>query len=70
MNSTNKETLKQFGKVVLFMVLVFAAIIVFAGVLNGITMGLDKFYGYVAALNLGVESYFFYKLYLKFFKKN
>lgn len=69
MTELTKNNLIWFGKVLSFALPVFIAIITFMGILNGITYGLDSFYGYVAALNIGVEGYFFYKLFKKLFKK-
>lgn len=69
MNESSKKNLIEFGKVVAFALPVFIAIITLAGILNGITYGLDSFYGYVAAINFGVECFFFYKLFNKLFKK-
>lgn len=70
MNELSKNNLIWFGKVLAFVLPVFFAIITFAGILNGIVSGgVDSFYGYVAALNIGVEGYLFYNLYKKLFKK-
>lgn len=70
MNELSKNNLIWFGKVLAFALSVFFAIITFAGILNGVVSGrIDSFYGYVAALNIGVEGYLFYNLYKKLFKK-
>lgn len=70
MTELSKNNLIWFGKVLAFALPVFFAIITFAGILNGIVSGgIDSFYGYEAALNIGVEAFFFYKLFKKLFKK-
>lgn len=70
MTELSKNNLIWFGKVLAFALPVFIAIITFAGILNGIVSGgIDSFYGYVAALNIWVEAFFFYKLFKKLFKK-
>ena len=70
MTELTKNNLIWFGKVLAFALPVFFAVIAFAGILNGISKcGLDSFYGYIGALNIGVEAFFFYKLFKKLFKK-
>ena len=72
MTNQNKENLVQFGKVAMFGLLVFAAIIALMGIYNG--CGINSFYGFVGTLNFAVEVFFFevfffVKLYKKLFKE-
>jgi len=69
MKESDKKSLIDFGKAAGFGLAAFIAIISFVGILNGITDGLDSFYGWVGAINLGVEVVFFVKWYKKWFKK-
>lgn len=70
MTDQNKETLVQFGKVAIFGISAFVALIAFIGIINGVVVnGLDSFYGWVGGFNLCIEGVFFYALYKKLFKK-
>lgn len=70
MTESNKETLKQFGKVVLLFLLGMIAIITSAGVWNGVHAGaIGSFYGWVAGLNLVAEGFGIWSLYKFLFKK-
>ena len=70
MTDQNKETLVQFGKVAIFGISAFVALIAFIGIINGVVFnGLDSFYGWVGGFNLCIEGVFFYALYKKLFKK-
>ena len=70
MTKQNKETLVQFGKIAIFGISAFAALIAFIGIINGVVAnGLESFYGWVGGLNLCIEGVFFYALYKRLFKK-
>ena len=70
MTENNKETFRQFGKVVLLGLVGFIAIIAAAGVWNGVANGaIGSFYGWVAGLNLIAEGFGVYSLYKKLFPK-
>jgi hypothetical protein len=70
MTDNNKETFRQFGKVVLLGLVGFIAIITSAGVWNGVANGaIGSFYGWVAGLNLIAEGFGVYSLYKKLFPK-
>jgi hypothetical protein len=70
MTENNKETFRQFGKVVLLVLIGFIAIIAAAGVWNGVANGaIGSFYGWVAGLNLITEGFGVYSLYKKLFTK-
>jgi len=70
MNSTNKETLKEFGKAALLIILGLVVIITSAGVWNGVASHtIDSFYGWVAGLNLVAEGFGIWSLYKWLFKK-
>lgn len=70
MTDQNKETLVQFGKVAIFGISTFVALIAFIGIINGVVVnGLDSFYGWVGGFNLCIEGVFFYALYKRLFKK-
>ena len=70
MANQNKENLVQFGKVAIFGISAFAALIAFAGILNGVVAnGLESFYGWVGGFNLCVEGVLFYAWYKRLFKK-
>lgn len=67
MTDQNKETLVQFGKVAIFGISAFAALITLMSIYNG--CGINSFYGVVGTFNFAVEVFFFIKLYKKLFKK-
>ena len=67
MTNQNKENLVQFGKVAIFGIFAFAALIALMGIYNG--CGINSFYGFVGTLNFAVEVFFFVKLYKKLFKE-
>ena len=70
MTDQNKENLVQFGKVAIFGIFAFAALIAFIGIINGVVAnGLESFYGWVGGFNLCIEGVFFYALYKRLFKK-
>ena len=70
MTENNKETFRQFGKVVLLGLVGFIAIITSAGVWNGVANGaIGSFYGWVAGLNLIAEGFGVWSLYKKLFPK-
>ena len=70
MTYQNKETIVQFGRVALLIILCIVAIITSAGVWNGVASGvIDSFYGWVAGLNLILEGFYIYLLYQKLFPK-
>lgn len=70
MTENNKETFRQFGKVVLLGLVGFIAIIAAAGVWNGVANGaIGSFYGWVAGLNLIAEGFGVWSLYKKLFPK-
>jgi uncharacterized membrane protein len=70
MTDSNKNTLIQFGKVALLLILGMIAIITSAGVWNGVAGGaIGSFYGWVAGINLIAEGFYIYLLYKKLFPK-
>lgn len=70
MNSTNKETLKEFGKAALLIILGIVVIITSAGVWNGVAShAIDSFYAWAAGLNLVAEGFGVWSLYKWLFKK-
>jgi len=70
MTENNKETFRQFGKVVALGLIGFIAIITAAGVWNGVANdAIGSFYGWVAGINLIVEGFGVYSLYKKLFPK-
>ena len=70
MTEQNKNNLVKFGKVAIFGISAFAALIAFIGIINGVVAnGLESFYGWVGGFNLCIEGVFFYALYKRLFKK-
>lgn len=70
MNDRDKKSLKEFGSVVLVMLVIAAAIITSAGVWNAVALkAIPSFYGWVAGVNAVVEGFGIYKLIKKLFKK-
>ena len=70
MTESNKQSLIQFGKVILLFVLGIIAIITASGVWNGVYAGaIDSFYGWVAGLNFVAEGFGVWSLWRYFFKK-
>lgn len=70
MTKDNRNTLKEFGKVVLLTVLGFIAIISAVGTWNAAALGaIGSFYGWVAGMNFIVEGFGIYKLWTKLFPK-
>ena len=67
MTDQNKENLVQFGKVVIFGIFAFAALIALMGIYNG--CGINSFYGFIGTFNFAVEVFFLFKLYKKLFKE-
>ena len=67
MTDRNKNNLVKFGKIAIFGISAFAALIALMGIYNG--CGINSFYGFVGTFNFAVEVFFFFKLYKKLFKK-
>lgn len=59
MTEQNKNNLVKFGKVAIFGISAFAALIAFIGIINGVVAnGLESFYGWVGGFNLCIEGVF------------